>query len=102
MSVIANLAIFPMGKGVELSEYVARVLRIIRGSGLPHQLGSMGTCIEGEYDDVMGLVRRCFLELQQDCDRVYMTVAVDYRAHGRERMLGKVRSVEQALDGAAG
>lgn len=99
MSVIANLAIFPLDKGEELSEYVGRVLRVIRASNVPHQLGPMGTCIEGEYDEVMAVVRDCFFELQKDCGRVYLTVGVDYRADGMNRMLGKVRSVERVLNG---
>lgn len=98
MSVIANLAIFPMDKGVELAGHVARVLNVIRKSGLAYQLGPMGTCIEGEYDPVMDVVRRCFLELQSDCERVYMTVSIDYRAGDQPRMAGKVDSVEHLLE----
>ncbi|WP_022660992.1 MTH1187 family thiamine-binding protein [Paucidesulfovibrio longus] len=100
MSVIANLAIFPLDKGVELSAHVGRVLRVIRACGLPHQLGPMGTCIEGEYDEVMAVVRDCFEELRRDCDRVYLTVSLDYRAGAGGRMQGKVRSVERFLESA--
>lgn len=100
MSVVVNLAIFPLDKGVELSQYVGRVERVIRSSGVPNQLGPMSTCLEGEYDEVMGVVRDCFLELQRDCDRVYLTVAMDYRAGRDGRMQGKVRSVERVLERA--
>ncbi|MGE4292428.1 MAG: MTH1187 family thiamine-binding protein [Desulfovibrio sp.] len=101
MSVIVNLAVFPLDKGVELSAQVGRVLRVIRASGLPHELGPMGTCIEGDYDEVMAVVRDCFLELQGDCDRVYLTVSLDYRSGVEGRMRGKVRSVEKLLESAA-
>ena len=70
MSVIVNLAIFPLDKGEELAPYVAKAVEIIRCSGLPHALGAMSTSIEGEYDAVMDVVRRCFMALREDCDRV--------------------------------
>jgi uncharacterized protein (TIGR00106 family) len=98
MSVLVTLAIFPLDKGEELAAYVAKALRVIERSGLPYSLGSMSTCIEGDYDDVMAVVRGCFLALQDCCDRVYMTVALDYRA-GENRMHSKVQAVEQMLHG---
>lgn len=97
MSVIVDLSIFPLDKGHEYSEHVARVIRIIRESGVSHQLGCMGTALEGGYDEVMDVVGQCFKALEQDSDRVYLALKMDYRK-GRERgMEGKVRSVEEKL-----
>ena len=47
MSVIVELSIFPMDKGVSVSPYVARAIRIIENSGLSYELNPMGTSIEG-------------------------------------------------------
>jgi len=69
------------------------VVRLIRESGLPHTLGPMGTVIEGGTKEVMDLVRRCFEDLERDCDRVYMALTADYRKGGEGRIEKKVRSV---------
>ena len=95
MSVILDFSIFPVDKGESVSGYVSRAVKIIQESGLPHKLGPMGTCVEGEWDEVMALVDRCFKALQQDCSRIYMTIKVDSRQGAGGRMEGKIRSVEQ-------
>jgi len=91
------LSIFPVDKGKSLSSYVARVIKIIKESGLPHKFGPMGTSMEGEWQEVMGLVERCLDELKKDCDRIYMTLKVDYRKDVAGRLEGKVMSVETKL-----
>ena len=95
MSVIINLSIFPVDKGESLSQYVVRAVNIIKDSGLSYKLGAMGTSIEGEWDQIMAVVRSCFDELKKDCSRVYMNITVDYRKGGVNRIEGKVRSVEK-------
>ncbi len=97
MSVIVELSLFPMDKGASVSPYVARAVGVIRSSGLPHLLTPMGTCIEGEWDEVMAVVGACFKALAADSDRVYLGVKADWR-RGREGGLrAKLASVETAL-----
>lgn len=93
MSVIAELAMFPTDKGISVSPYVARISTIIEQSGLPQELGPMGTCVEGEWDEVMALVGRCFEALRQDSDRVYMTLKADWRRGRTNGLAGKIASV---------
>lgn len=97
MSVIVELTVFPTDKGTSLSPYVARVVKIIRDSGLPCRLGPMGTCIEGEWDEVMAVVTKCFRNLEKDCERVYMIMKVDSRKGAQDRLNGKIKSVESKL-----
>lgn len=97
MSVLIDFAIFPVDKGTSVSPYVARVVAIIKQSGLDYALGAMGTNIEGEWQAVMAVVNRCFEALQADCDRIYFTIKADYRKAARNRLQGKVRSVEAKL-----
>ena len=94
MSVIVDFSIFPVDKGESVSVYVSKAVKIIKGSALPYKLGPMGTCVEGEWDEVMALVGRCFEALKQECNRVYMTIKVDYRKGASGRMEGKIRSIE--------
>jgi uncharacterized protein (TIGR00106 family) len=97
MSVILDFSMYPLDKGESLSPYVARSIRIIRDSGLPHEFRSMGTSIEGEFDEVMALVKRCFEAMRQDCNRVVLSLKADYREGPGGRMQRKIESVEEKL-----
>lgn len=97
MSVILELAIFPMDKGMSVSPYVARALGVIRASGLPHTLGPMGTAIEGEWDEVMAVAGDCLAALQSDSDRVYMNMKLDWRRGKDGRLESKPASVLEKL-----
>lgn len=95
MSVIIDFSIFPMDKtGSSLSPYVARVLDIIKASGLRYQLGPMGTSIEGEWDAVMRVVDTCYKELEKDSDRIYINLKADSRKGRSNGMIDKVQSVK--------
>ena len=95
MSVLIDFSIFPVGKGESVSDYVSKAVKIIKESGLTFKIGPMGTAIEGEWDEVMGVVNRCFEALKKDCPRIYMTIKVDYRLGESGRMEGKVKTVER-------
>ena len=97
MSVIINFSIFPLDKGESLSNYVARAIKIIDESGLPYELTSMGTSIEGEWAEVMAVVDKCFQAFEKDCNRVYLALKADYRKGPVGRIKGKVESVKQKL-----
>jgi len=98
MSVLIHFSIFPTDKGTSVSPYVAKSIRIIRESGLPYTLGPMSTAIEGStWEEVMGVVEKCFQALKDDSQRIYMTLQMDYRAGAENRLEGKIRSVEEKL-----
>jgi uncharacterized protein (TIGR00106 family) len=98
MSVIVDFSIFPMDKGESVSQYVARAVDIIHASGLPYELNPMGTCVEGDWPDVLKVVDHCFQELQKDSSRIYLTVKADYRKGTSDRLKRKVASVQEKLD----
>jgi len=95
--VLLEFSMYPLGRGESLSKYVARSLEIIDKSGLDYQCHAMGTVIEGEYDEVMDVVRKCFERMSEDCDRVECVVKLDYRRGQSGRLAGKVASVEDKL-----
>ena len=97
MSLLIDFSMFPLDKGESVSPYVARLVRVIRESGLSHKLGPMGTSIEGEWRQVMAVLAHCFEELSADCDRVYFTIKGDYRKKGEDRIRAKVESVIEKL-----
>jgi uncharacterized protein (TIGR00106 family) len=97
MSTIVEFSIFPLDKGESLSPYVARALKLIQDSGLAHELNPMGTCVEGEWREVMALVDRCFQALEKDCNRISLSLKADYRKGPSGRMKSKVVSVREKI-----
>ena len=92
-----ELSVVPLGKGASVSATIARVMQIIMDSGIPYKANPMGTVIEGEWDQVMALVRKCHDEAIQDADRVVTTIKIDdYKGKGM-RLEKKLESVEQKL-----
>jgi uncharacterized protein (TIGR00106 family) len=95
--VLLEFAMAPRGSGESVSPYVARMLDIIDRSGLRYQVTAMGTILEGEWDACMAVVTACFRELQQDCNRIGLTMSVDWRAGDESRLQSKVTAVEARL-----
>ena len=93
--VLLEFSMYPTDKGESVSDYVKRSLEIIDDSGLPYRLGPMGTCLEGEWDEVMAVVTRCFERMRQDSDRIAVNLKVDYRAGKSGRLESKVATVKR-------
>jgi uncharacterized protein (TIGR00106 family) len=95
--VLLEFAMAPRGVGDSLSPYVARILDVIDRSGVAYQLTPMGTILEGDWDQVMGVVTACFRELERDCSRIGLNLKVDWRAGGESRLKSKIEHVEEKL-----
>lgn len=94
---LAIFSTFPVGKSESLSEDVAEVIRIIDDSGLECQTTAMGTLVEGEWDEVMALIKQCHYKLRESSSRVNTKISIDDRAGAKGRIKGKVASVEKHL-----
>ncbi|MDE2121935.1 MAG: MTH1187 family thiamine-binding protein [Betaproteobacteria bacterium] len=95
--VLLEFAMAPGGKGESVGAYVARILDLIDRSGVRYQLTPMGTILEGEWDQVFGVVKACFDELERDCDRISMNLKMDWRRGPQSRMESKLERVEGQL-----
>jgi uncharacterized protein (TIGR00106 family) len=95
--VLLEFSMSPLGKGESVSEYVARSLDIIDKSGVAYRLNPMGTVLEGEWDEVFGVVKKCYERMKKDCNRISCSIKVDYRKGHSGRLESKVSSVEKAL-----
>lgn len=95
--VLLEFSMTPLGKGESVGKYVSRSLDIIDKSGLDYRLNPMGTVLEGEWDEVFDVVRRCFLRMKQDCNRISCVIKVDYRKGHAGRLNSKTASVEKRL-----
>ena len=94
---VVNFTVVPIGKDSSLSAKVAEVLKIISDSGISYKLHSMGTILEGEWDEIMRLIKKCHKKILKDSDRVLTTITIDDRKGRTDRIAGKVKSVEEKL-----
>lgn len=93
-----QVTIFPTdSKGESASEAVSQVIDLIDKSGLPHNVSSMSTTIEGEWAQVMELINNCRLKLREQHSRLYLVISVDDRQGAVSRLTGKIESVEKHL-----
>lgn len=98
MNTLVAVAIAPFGEGEELSEYVAEVVSVIRDSGLPSKTYSMFTEIEGEYDEVMQVVKDATFVLAEKGIRTEVILKADIRPGFTNMMDGKVEKLNKILD----
>tara|TARA_B100000686_G_scaffold355052_1_gene469445 strand:- start:7037 stop:7345 length:309 start_codon:yes stop_codon:yes gene_type:complete len=94
---LLEFSMSPLDKGESVSRYVSRSLDIIDKSGVNYRLNPMGTVLEGEFDDVMGIVKKCFDRMSEDCNRITCSVKIDYRKGKSGRLESKIASVENRL-----
>ena len=92
--VLLDFSMTPLGKGESVSSYVARCMEVVAASGLDHRLHAMGTTLEGELDQVLAVVSRCFEALQSDCNRISCSIKIDYRKGSAGRLRSKVEKVQ--------
>lgn len=100
MKVILDLCVVPLGVGVSVSNYVTACERVVREAGLSAQLHAYGTNIEGEWDEVMAVVKRCH-EVIHDmgAPRITTTIKLGTRTDRDQTMQDKIDSVETKLRG---
>lgn len=96
--VLAEFSMFPTDKGESVSAYVSQVINEIDKSGLNYKLTPMGTVLEGSWDEVMGLITRCFKILETQSNRIYSTIKIDYRKTDKSRMSSKIEKIESILN----
>ena len=99
MNTLVAVAIAPFGVGDELAEHVAEVVRVIRESGLPSKTSSMFTEIEGEWDEVMRVVKDATMVLAEKGIRTEVVLKADVRPGFVNMMERKVAVVDALLEG---
>lgn len=95
--VLMEFSIAPVGQGASVSAHVARAIDLIDTSGLPYQLTPMGTIVEGEWDECMALLTRCFALMKAEFPRVAVQMKVDWRDAPGGRLKSKTAKVEERL-----
>src|SRR5205809_3109020 len=95
--VLLEFSMSPLGKGESGGKYAARSLEIVVKRWVDYRLNPMGTVLEGDWDDVLGVVKQCFERMKKDCNRISCSIKVDYRKGAQGRLHAKVASVGKRL-----
>jgi uncharacterized protein (TIGR00106 family) len=98
---IVAFSVTPLGVGEDVAEYVADAVRVVRASGLPNRTDAMFTSIEGEWDEVMGVVKAAVDAVAARAPRVSVTLKADIRPGVTGALDAKVASMERHLHGGA-
>jgi uncharacterized protein (TIGR00106 family) len=101
---LVAISISPSGGSLDdsdtggVSASVAEAIRVIRESGLPNETNAMFTNIEGEWDEVMAVVKQAVFAVAETSPRVGLVLKADLRAgHDTGQLTAKVERVEQRL-----
>ncbi|KUJ79174.1 hypothetical protein AWR36_015515 [Microbulbifer flavimaris] len=99
MKVHADLCVIPLGAGVSVGQYVAECQRVLRDSGLTHQLHAYGTNIEGDWDEVMAAIKQCHERVHAlGAPRISTTLKLGTRTDRAQSLQDKIDSVKSKLD----
>jgi uncharacterized protein (TIGR00106 family) len=94
---LAEVSIIPIGIGSSIGDKLAEVLKIIDASGLPYKVNPMSTVIEGEWDEIMKLIKKCHEAVIKTGERAITTITIDDRKGKPNRIEEKVKSIEKRL-----
>jgi uncharacterized protein (TIGR00106 family) len=82
-----------------VSAAVAEAVRVVRASGLPNETNAMFTNVEGEWDEVMAVVKQAVNAVAAVAPRVSLVLKADIRAGHSGQLTAKVESIERELGG---
>jgi uncharacterized protein (TIGR00106 family) len=97
--VLVAFSVTPLGVGEDVAEYVADAVRVVRESGLPNRTDAMFTTVEGDWDEVMDVVRRAVDAVAAKAPRVSLSLKADIRPGVTGALDAKVEAVERRLRG---
>lgn len=94
---LAAFSITPLGGDDSVGSAVAEAIRLVRASGLPNETNAMFTNVEGEWDEVMALIKACVDRVGEIAPRVSVVVKLDVRPGHDHALTEKVATVERHL-----
>jgi uncharacterized protein (TIGR00106 family) len=94
---LVAFSITPLGTGDSVGELVADAVRVVRESGLPNRTDAMFTTIEGDWNEVMDVVKRATDAVAAKAPRVSVVIKADIRPGITDGLTSKVETVERYL-----
>ena len=101
-AMIVDFTIFPTDAGESVSAYVAEVFKIIEKSGLNYEHHAMGTNIEGDWDEVMSVIKACRVRMLESSNRISIGIRIDERKGITDGIRKKVSSAKAKMEHANG
>jgi len=94
---LAEFSIIPIGVGSSLGDRLAEVLTIVDESGLAYKVNPMGTVVEGEWNEIMELIKRCHATVMKTGERAVTKITIDDRKGESGRIEEKIKSIEKRI-----
>ena len=94
---LVAFSVTPLGVGEDVGEIVAEAVRLVRASGLPNRTDAMFTTIEGEWDEVMAIVKAAVSAVEARAPRVSLVLKADIRPGVTGALASKVETIERYL-----
>ena len=94
---LAAFSVTPLGVGDAVAEYVADAVRVVRDSGLPNRTDAMFTTVEGDWDEVMDVVKHAVEAVAAKAPRVSLALKADIRPGVTGALESKVETLERYL-----
>jgi uncharacterized protein (TIGR00106 family) len=94
---LVAFSVTPLGVGEDVGEIVAEAVRLVRASGLPNRTDAMFTTIEGEWDEVMAVVKAAVSAVEARAPRVSLVLKADIRPGVTGALASKVETIERYL-----
>ena len=94
---IVDFTIFPTDAGESVSAYIAEVFNIIEASGLSYEHHAMGTNIEGDWDEVMAVIKACRVRMLESSNRISIGLRIDERKGVTDGIRKKVASAKAKM-----
>jgi uncharacterized protein (TIGR00106 family) len=95
---LVAFSVTPVGTAsASVADEVADAVRVVRASGLPNRTDAMFTTIEGEWDEVIGVVKQAVDSVLKRCERVSLVLKADVRPGATGQLDAKVREIEKRL-----
>jgi uncharacterized protein (TIGR00106 family) len=96
---LVAFSVTPIGTGEAVGEAVAEAVRVVRDSGLPNRTDAMFTTLEGDWDEVMAVVRQAVDAVAARAPRVSLVLKADVRPGVTGALTAKAETVERYLEG---
>ncbi|GGQ80031.1 MTH1187 family thiamine-binding protein [Couchioplanes azureus] len=90
-------SVTPIGVSESVGDLVAEAVRVVRASGLPNRTDAMFTTIEGEWDEVMAVVKHAVDAVAAQAPRVSLSLKADIRPGVTGALESKVEHIERRL-----
>jgi uncharacterized protein (TIGR00106 family) len=85
------------GESDSVGKAVAEAVRVVRESGLPNETTAMFTTIEGEWDEVMEVIKKATEAITRQAPRASLVIKADVRPGYTNQLAEKVQRLEHHL-----